>query len=71
MATASKNRMKATVWTPTMKSEMDGTPDGVIPMAFCALDSPERRARCIAELQELDAKMTARAAERAAATIPA
>jgi hypothetical protein len=61
--TTNTNRMKATIWTPTMRSEVDGTPDGVIPMAFYALSTPERRAKCIAELQRIDAKLTARAQE--------
>lgn len=59
MAQKYTNRMKATVWTPTMRADLDGTPDGVIPHAFYALDTKERRAKCIAELQKIDAKLTA------------
>ena len=60
MATRHTNHMKTTVWTPTMSTTMSGTPDGVIPMAFYALDTPARRTACIAALQEIDAKLTAR-----------
>jgi len=61
------NYMKATVWTPTMSSTMQGTPDGCIPLAFYALDTHERRAELIAELQRIDAKLTAQETARAAA----
>ncbi len=48
-----------------MTTEMSGTPDSCIPLIFYALRTPKRRAACIAELQEIDAKMTAH--EQAAA----
>lgn len=62
MATRSVTRMKATIWTPTMKTDVDGTPDGVIPLAFYALSTAERRAECIKTLQAIDAKLTAQQA---------
>ena len=58
MAAKHTNWMKATVWTPTMRSDSEGTPDSVISCAFYALRSPARRAACIAELQKIDARMT-------------
>lgn len=70
MATRHTNRMTAKVWTPRITSTMDGTPDGVIPLAFWALKTPERRATCIAALQAIDTEMTALEVARAAATIP-
>jgi len=60
MATRHTNYMKAKVWTPSMVSECEGPPDAVIPMAFFALSTPARRAKCIAELQKIDNDMTAR-----------
>jgi hypothetical protein len=57
------NHMKATVWTPTMRSDVEGTPDGVIPQAFWALDTPKRREACIAELQRIDGIMRGHEAE--------
>lgn len=57
------NHMKATVWTPTMSSTFEGTPDGCIPLAFYALETPERRAACIAQLQEIDRKLSAKASQ--------
>lgn len=66
MAKRRTNHMKATVWTPTMSSTFEGTPDGCIPMAFYALDTPERRARCIAELQKIDQRLTEKAAAQPA-----
>lgn len=59
MAKTHTNYMRATVWTPTMKMEISGRPEDCIESAFYALDTPERRAKCIKELQETDAKMTA------------
>lgn len=47
------NYMRATLWTPTMKSEMSGTPAGVIEMAFGALiGRPKARAVLMKSLQE-------------------
>lgn len=60
MATRHTNYMKAKVWTPTMTSECEGSPDAVIPMAFYALTTPERRAKCIEALQKIHAETTAR-----------
>lgn len=65
MAKRHTNYMKATVWTPTMSSTIEGTPDGVIPMAFMALDTQQRRTACIKQLQDIDAKLTARAQQQA------
>jgi len=58
MATRHTNYMKAKVWTPTMTSECEGSPDAVIPMAFYALTTPERRAKCIAALEKIHAEVT-------------
>jgi len=62
MATKHTNWMKATIWRPTVKTEIEGTPDGIIPMAFFSLDTPERRAKCIAKLQEIDKQMSEKTA---------
>jgi len=58
MAKRHTNWMKAKVWTPTMSSEFEGPPDACIPFAFYALGTPERRLKCIAELQKAHEEMT-------------
>lgn len=58
------NHMKATVWTPTMRAEMEGPPDACIPMAFYALSTPERRESCIALLQNIHAELNAEEATK-------
>lgn len=63
MAKRHTNFMRATVWTPTMSSNFEGPPDACIPHAFYALDTPERRAKCIAELQRIDHRLTERDAQ--------
>ena len=50
--------MKAVVWTPTMRMDIDGPPDAVIESAFYALKTTERRAKCIAALQAIDKALT-------------
>ncbi len=71
MAKRHTNHMTAKVWTPTMSSEFAGTPDGCIPMAFYALKTPERRLKCIAELEKIHGQMTAREEALAAAEVVA
>lgn len=47
------NHMKATIWTPTMRSDVEGTPAGVIEMAFGALTGrPKARAELLQKLNE-------------------
>lgn len=60
MAKRHTNWMTAKVWTPTMSSDMAGTPDGVIPLAFCALETKARRDKCIVELKRINDSMTMR-----------
>lgn len=49
------NHMKATIWTPTMRSDCSGTPAGVIAHAFHALNGrPKTRAALMKTLQTLD-----------------
>ena len=67
MAKRHTNHMTAKVWTPTMSSEFSGTPDACIPHAFYALNTPERRLKCIAELQKAHGEMTLREEKRALA----
>lgn len=58
------NHMKATVWTPTMRSEMEGPPAACIPMAFYALNTPQRREKCIAALQAINEELAAKEATK-------
>lgn len=64
MATKHTNYMKATIWTPTMRSDVEGTPAGVIEMAFGALvGRPKARAALMQALKERDERVTAWEAE--------
>lgn len=58
------NHARATIWTPTMKIESSGSPDGVCVTVFRALDTFERRAKVLKELTELHADKTAWEEER-------
>ncbi len=55
--------MKATVWTPTLRSDMSGTPHDCILSAFWALAGrPQTRAKLLDGLREQDVKMREREA---------
>lgn len=53
-------RAKATVWTPTIRSEFSGSITGCISLMFMAVDSANARAKLIESLQEYHAKRVAR-----------
>lgn len=54
------NRMKATIWTETMKVEIDGSIAGVIIDSFMVLNNAALRERVIAKIQEQHLEMTNR-----------
>lgn len=50
--------MRATIWTPTMKMQSEGSPDGVITTAFHAVQGHDKRAKLLESLKVIDAEMT-------------
>lgn len=61
------NRVKATVWTPTVRMDFTSNRHNATCMLFRSLDSQDQRSACLKELHEIDAAMTARAMELASA----
>lgn len=59
----STNRVKATVWTKTMRMDLDRNIEGAMEMLMFGLDAKERREIVLASLKQIHEKMTWREAE--------
>lgn len=59
MAAQSTNKIKFTMWTPTIRVEAVDTIDDGVVMVFRGLSTPARRAKALEEMKAADVRMTA------------
>jgi hypothetical protein len=67
---AHTNRVKATVWTPTLRSEFTSTIKEAVVYIFFGIHNRNDRAEVIAKLQQINADITEREDKRAAEQAP-
>lgn len=60
---AKQNWMKCTVWTKTMRADIEGPTAGCVAQAFAGIDDPKARAAALQRMAETHQKMLASEAE--------
>jgi hypothetical protein len=60
------DKVKATVWTPSLRMDFESNRMGAVCVLFRSLDTQEARSEALKQLHQIDADMTDRAIREAA-----